>query len=193
MRSFRLALPLSLVLLTACVTTTDRVDGLDMTKTNVTAQAHIREQVNEMRFMHDQELMQRMVQLARLGEDATPAVVEGTKSDDWLVRLSCHWVLYAMGDRRNIPAIQAGLADPVPAVRYQAASALVKLGDARGFRALVDGLADSDLQSRFKCFQALREATGKDFGYRHDGAPEERRQAVGRWLDWLDGIKSSAL
>ena len=189
MRSVHLALTLVLAALAGC-TTTDSRSGVDMSQPNLTSEKHIRQQVDEMRYMHDQELQQRMVQIARLGEDAVPAVVEGTKSDDWLVRMSCHWVLYAMGDRRNIPAIEAGLKDPVPVVRYQAASALVHLGDGRGFKTLVEGLADSDLQTRFKCFQALRQATGKDFGYRHDGAPEERRQAVGRWLDWLDGLKS---
>ncbi|MCE9636638.1 MAG: HEAT repeat domain-containing protein [Planctomycetes bacterium] len=187
-------LSVALVALAAgCATTRSGDDGVDVSRGNATTSALLRQQVEEMRFMHQQELLSRMQYLASMGEDASPAVCDGAKSDDWLVRSSCMWVLGAIGDRRNVEVVASGLHDKVPVVRYQAASTLARLGDGRGFPVLVEGLADSDLQSRYKCFQALKTTTGQDFGYQHDGAPDERRQAVGRWLDWLDGIKSSAL
>lgn len=182
----------ALLLLPACVTVEER-PGVSMSERSGTATAQLRSQVDEMRYLHGQELMERMHWFATLGDDATEVVCEGTKSDDWLVRASCLWVLGAIGDRRNVPAAFDAIDDPVSVVRYQAASTLVKLGDGRGFRTLVDGLADGDLQNRYKCFQALKLATGRDFGYRHDAVPDERRQAVTRWMDWLDGIQASAL
>ena len=98
-----------------------------------------------------------------------------------------------MGDRRNIPPLRELLDDRVPAVRYQAAASLVELGDASGFPVLVEGLSDPEIQARYKCFEALRDATGNDFGYEHDASPEMRRAAVVRWNDWLDGVRASAL
>jgi hypothetical protein len=192
MRFTRLALPLVVLLAAAC-TTTSSDGGVDVSGGNEIAETHLRQQVDEMRYMHDQELLQRMYSLARRGNDASPAVVEGTRSDDWLVRMSCVWILGAIGDRRNIPAVHTCLSDKVPEVRYEAAATLVKLGDGRGFPVLVDGLSDGDLRNRFKSFQVLRTATGKDFGYRHDAPPDERRQATVLWRDWLATLGPSAL
>lgn len=168
-------------------------DGSGLSRGDSLASRGIGIKVDEMRYMHGQELLARMNELSALGQDAAPHVAAGTKSDDALVRGSCHWVLGAMGDRTNIPTITKGLDDAVPSVRYQAAASLVRLGDSRGFPALVEGLSDRELPSRFKCFQALRNATGQDFGYQHDASPEERGQAVARWRDWLDGVRASAL
>lgn len=179
------------IVLTAGCASTDRV-GVDV-RENGAQSARVRQQVDEMALLHGQELLQRMTYLASMGDDAVPALAAGAASEDWLVRSSCMWVFERMGDRRHLPIVAQRLDDPVPVVRYQAASTLVKLGDQRGLRVLVEGLADGDLQNRYKCFQALRAGTGKDFGYRHDAAPDERRQAVSRWLDWLDGVGASAL
>ena len=193
MRFRRLVVPLTVLVAAACSTTTSSGGGADVSGGNQIAEAHLRQQVDEMRYMHDQELLQRMVSLSRRGADAVPAVTEGTKSDDWLVRMSCIWILGAMGDRRNIPAVHDRLDDQIPEVRYEAAATLVKLGDGRGFPVLVDGLSDGDLRNRYKSFQVLRNTTGKDFGYRHDAPPEERRQAAMRWTDWLATLGPSAL
>ncbi len=73
------------------------------------------------------------------------------------------------------------------------AASLVELGDASGFPVLVEGLTDGELQNRYKCFEALRDATGNEFGYEHDAAPALRRAAVARWSDWLEGLSASAL
>ena len=143
--------------------------------------------------MRGQELLSRMTYLAGLGEEVVPELRESITSDDWLVRASVVWILGAIGDRRNIPLIQERLEDKNAAVRYQTAATLAKLGDRSGYALLVDGLADQDITVRYKCFQALKQVTGQDFGYAHDADPEDRRRAVARWLDWLDGIRASAL
>ncbi|MCG3135235.1 MAG: hypothetical protein HMLKMBBP_02753 [Planctomycetes bacterium] len=188
------ALVLSAVVLAAsgCTSTSD-APGVPLASGNATTARHLRERIEEMRYMHGQELLARMDEFVRLRDDAVPALREAAGSDDWLVRSSVMWILGAMADRRNIDAIHGALGDPVPAVRYQSASSLVKLGDPRGFPVLVTGLSDPQIDVRYKCFQSLKAVTGQDFGYRHDADPVERRDAVARWLDWLDTVKTSAL
>ena len=195
MRATRtLLLALCLAALTGCVSVeTGPNRGVDVSQGSAKRAELYREQVEEMRYMRNQELMSRIGYLVRSGEDAAPAVREGTKSDDWLVRSSSVYILGQMGDRRNIPALHACLGDASDVVRYQAAASLVTLGDPRGFPTLVEGLADPDLQQRFKCFQILKSATGQDFGYRHDGTPDDRRLALARWNDWLASVRASAL
>lgn len=192
MRRFAV-LVVALLSLAACVTEDDGRKGVAFREVNATTRAHQLEQIDEMRYMRGQELLSRMSYLASLGEDVGPELRESASSDDWLVRSSVMWIFGAMGDRRNIPVVRERLTDENSTVRYQAAATLVKLGDASGFPVLVDGLADDDITARYKCFQALKGSTGRDFGYAHDGPPEERRQAVARWLDWLDGVRASAL
>lgn len=192
MRRLALALPLAVLLLGACSTTTSGT-GVSLEGASTSRQEMVRRQVAEMKYLHGEVLLTRMQSLASMGVEAVPALTEGASSEDWLVRSSCMWIFGVMGDRQHVPVVAARLTDESAVVRYEAATSLVKLGDSRGFRTLVDGLADEDLRNRYKCFRTLRQATGRDFGYRHDGEPQERRQAVGRWLDWVDGISPSAL
>jgi len=187
------ALVLALTALPACVTEYDGRAGVPVGDVNSTSTTHRREQIEEMRYMRGQELLSRMSYLAGLGEEVVPQLRESVTSDDWLVRSSVVWILGAIGDRRNIPLIQERLTDENKNVRYQAAATLAGLGDRSGYPLLVDGLADPDITVRYKCFQALKRVTGQDFGYAHDGEPEDRKRAVVRWLDWLDGIRASAL
>lgn len=184
---------LLLASLPACVTEYDNSPGVSFRDGNATTRKHYHDQIEEMRYMRGQELLSRMNYLLSLGADVAPELQECSNSDDWLVRSSVMWIFGALGDRRNLPYVQARLTDANSTVRYQAAATLVKLGDPQGFPLLVEGLADDEITTRFKCFQALKTATGRDFGYAHDGAPDERRQAVARWLDWLDGVRASAL
>ena len=86
----------------------------------------------------------------------------------------------ATGDRRYIEDLRPMLTDETPGVRYQAASSLVELGDNTGFPVLVAGLADGDIRNRYKCFEELQRATGQDFGYQHDAAPETRHASTRR-------------
>jgi len=165
-----------------------RMDGGD-----VILEAEIERRVSEIPFLHGVQLVHNLERLARIGEPAVPHLVEALRDERPAVRSSVAWTLGVMGDRRRIPALQEVLDDRVGFVRYEAASSLVELGDSSGFPVLVEGLASSRIDDRYKCFEALREVTGQDFGYRHDAAPPMRKAAVARWLDWLEGIEASAL
>jgi hypothetical protein len=191
----RLALilaPTLLPLLAACTTTTTK-DGVDGSHKNAIVAEEVHRRVAELRFLHGDELLHSMARLVAFGDVASEDIRAGAKSDDWLTRASLAWVMGSSGDRRYIPDLRPMLADKEAGVRFEAASALVELGDGAGFQVLVEGLADADIRNRYKCFESLRRATGQDFGYRHDAAPEDRRASVARWVDWLQGLHASAL
>ncbi len=194
MRLARVLVPAVLALLAVLVSgcaSTPATTG--PARPNGIVQEEVDRRVGEIRFLHGRELLDNLVALVHMGDLAVPTLLEATKSKDWLTRSSVAWVFGAMGDRRNIPGLRALLEDPVAEVRYQSAASLVDLGDGAGFQVLVHGLADGDLHNRYKCFEALKRATGQHFGYAHDDAPGVRRVAVARWLDWLDGVRASAL
>jgi len=178
--------------LAACQTTTFK-DGVEANQTNAIVQSEIDRRIGELRYLHGNELLSSMTRLATMGDEAAPKLRAGAHSEDWLTRASIAWIMGASTDRRFVPDLRAMLADSTPGVSYEAASSLVELGDSAGFPVLVDGLADGDIKNRYKCFEELRRATGRDFGYQHDGAPDTRRAAVARWLEWLDTIHASAL
>jgi HEAT repeat protein len=192
MRSVHALALSALLTLAACQTTTLK-DGVDASHTNQIVQSEIDRRINELRFLHGPELLESMNRLSKMGDQAAPKIRAGARSEDWLTRASLAWVMGASGDRRYIPDLRAMIEDPTDGVRYEAAASLVELGDNAGFPVLVSGLADGDIRNRYKCFEGLKRATGQDFGYQHDAAPETRRVAVARWLDWLESIRASAL
>jgi HEAT repeat protein len=192
MRRLRTLALVSLVALAACQTTTQKA-GVEGNKKNEIVAAEIDRRIDELRYLHGSDLLQSMTRLVAIGDPARESIRAGAKSDDWLTRASLAWVMGATSDRRYIDDLRGMLADQVSGVRYEAAAALVTLGDSSGFAVLVAGLSDADIRARYKCFESLKRATGQDFGYRHDAAPETRRVAVTRWADWLEGLRANAL
>jgi hypothetical protein len=191
MRAILLVVP-ALLCLAGCQSSTTKV-GVDGGRKNAIVEGEVERRIAELRFQRGAELLNSMTRLVEIGEPAREQIRAGAKSEDWLTRSSLAWVMGASSDRRYIPDLRELLADPVPGVRYETAAALVELGDSSGFSVLVDGLSDGDIRNRYKCFESLRRATGQDFGYQHDAAPDTRRVAVARWLDWLEGLRASAL
>jgi hypothetical protein len=192
MRRLRAFALVSLVALAACQSTTQK-NGVEGNKRNEIVAGEVDRRIAELRYLHGNELLQSMTRLVAIGEPARESIRAGAKSDDWLTRASLAWVMGASADRRYIEDLRDMLRDSVPGVRYESAAALVSLGDSSGFAVLVDGLADADIRNRYKCFESLKRATGQDFGYRHDAAPETRRVAVTRWVDWLESLRANAL
>jgi len=193
MRRLRVLALVSLVSLAACQSTTQKGGGVEGNKKNQIVAAEVDRRISELRYLHGNDLLQSMTRLVAIGEPARESIIAAAKADDWLTRASIAWVMGASSDRRYIDDLRALLPDSVAGVRYEAASALVTLGDSSGFAVLVDGLGDGDIRNRYKCFESLKRATGQDFGYRHDAAPETRRVAVTRWVDWLEGLRANAL
>ena len=189
----RVALVLLLGLAAAACTSTVEEHGVDTGRDNELMNGEVERKVAELRYLHGNELLDSMTYLAKLGDSGIPAIREGAHSDDWLTRSSIAWVMGSTADRRYIPDLNHLLDDRVKGVRYEAAASLVELGDSAGFAVLVDGLSDDEVRNRYKCFESLRRATGRDFGYQHDASEATRTPAVARWKDWLAGVKASAL
>ena len=189
----RLAALFLLGLAAAGCSSTTTVEGVDAKAENSITKSEVDRRVAELRYLHGNELLNTLTYLVNLGDTAMPAIRAGARSDDWLTRASLAWVMGESRDRRYIPDLRKMTEDPVTGVRYEAAAALVELGDNAGFPALVAGLSDADVRHRYKCFESLRRATGRDFGYQHDGTEAARGEAIARWKEWLAGIRASAL
>jgi HEAT repeat protein len=189
----RLAALLLLGVAAAGCYSTSSGEGVDAKPENSITKTEVERRVSELRYLHGNELLNSLTYLVNLGDNALPAIRAGARSDDWLTRASIAWVMGESRDRRYIPDLRHLLDDKVTGVRYESGAALVELGDNAGFPALVEGLSDADVRNRYKCFEALRRATGRDFGYQHDGSESARGEAVARWKDWLAGVRASAL
>lgn len=178
-----------LAALPGCVSVDDEQD----LENNAIVDLEIDRRIGELKYMRGRELLQNQQRLAQMRDLAYPHLREALRSDDPMTRASVIYVFELVMDRRNLEYVRPLLRDSVPFVRYQAASTVVEMGDPAGFQTLVHGLRDENIRWRYKCFEALRLATGQDFGYRHDADPATRESAVERWNEWLGQVRASAL
>jgi len=169
------------------------VDQQQDLRNNELVDMELDQRIGELKYMKGVELMRNQSRLAQMRDVAYPKLREALRSPDAHTRASIVYVFELVGDRRNLDFIRPLIDDEVAAVRYLAGSTLVEMGDPAGFEALVGGLNDGNIRWRFKCFEALRTATGQDFGYRHDAAGATRNAAIERWQDWLGEVRASAL
>lgn len=72
-----------------------------------------------------------------------------------------------------------------PAVRAAAAADVPAANDPTLWPLLVDRLSDDAPEVRMVAAEALRRATGQDFGYRHYEPTVERDKAIRAWRNWL--------
>ena len=72
-----------------------------------------------------------------------------------------------------------------PAVRVQAIKWAGENGLQEAAPLLVDRLDEQDASIRFFAILALERLTGQTLGYEYAGSASSRRQAVGRWREWL--------
>lgn len=176
-------IPLTLVALTGCMTTS----GSDQpyAKANSVVAAEISRRVSDIQFQHRTELLDNLMWLAQSGEQAIPYLLEAVQHQEPKVRANAAWVLGRIKDRRVIPELQTAVNDSNPTVRLEVARTLVGLGDIKYAPALIEGL-DSDRPAvRYNCHQALKDASGRDFGYDHLAeSATDRQRAVLRWRQW---------
>jgi hypothetical protein len=176
-------IPLILAALTGCATTTGSEDTYS--KANSVVAAEIGRRIEDIRYLHRQDLLDNLMWLAQAGEQAIPYLVKGLRHEDAKVRANSAWVLGRIKDRRVIPDLQMAASDENPTVRLEIARTLVTLGDLKHAPVLIEGL-DSDRPAvRYNCHQALKDATNRDFGYDHLAENVgERQRAVLRWRQW---------
>ena len=145
----------------------------------------IQERLAQVPYQHGEELLNNMLWLTQLGEQAIPYLAKALDSNVPKQRSSAAWILGRIGDRRAIPMLQRVKNDRNQIVRLEVARSLLMLGDWGEVGQLIHGL-DSELQVvRYLCYEALTSVTGKSFGYDHRASdPVDREVALGKWQDW---------
>jgi hypothetical protein len=175
--------PVALLLLGSCGTAT-RKDS-EFAKPNSLMADEIRSRVDNINYLHREQLVDNLLWLAQSGEQAIPSLLDGLQSGAPKVRSNCAWVLGQIGDRRVIPHLQKLVTDSHETVRLEAARTLVVLGDMKHAPMLIEGLDSERVQVRYLCHEALKDSTGRDFGYNHVAEDVgQRQQAVLKWRQW---------
>jgi len=167
----------------ACSTTSSTENPYQ--QPNSLMNVEIARRVEQIPYQHRDELLQNLMWMVQTGEQTTPAMLEALRHENPKVRCSAAWVLGRMRDHRTIPNLQSATRDSDPTVRLEVARTLVLLGDLAWSPTLIEGLDSDKKEVRYMCHEALRTATGHDFGYDHMNSNEtELRVSVLRWRQW---------
>ncbi len=154
-------------------------------KPNELMAREIDNRISQIPFQQREELFNNLLWLAQTGEQAIPSLLTALEHNNAKVRSNALWVLGRIRDRRAIPQMQPLVQDQDSTVRLEAARTLVLMGDLQHTPSLIDGLDSDRVQVRYLCHEALRQATGREFGYDHlaDNLAS-RNQATYRWRKW---------
>ena len=55
---------------------------------------------------------------------------------------------------------------------------------------LVEQLSSNDPAARLLAIRSLERLTGETFGYEHAGPEWARREAIGRWVSYVEGLEA---
>lgn len=169
----------------AACSTTNSASESPFQQPNSLMTEEISRRVEQIPYQHRDELLQNLLWLAQTGEQTIPALLEGLQHENPKVRSSAAWVLGRIADRRTIPDMQRAMRDSDSTVRMECARTLVVLGDLVHSPALIEGLDSDRKEVRYMCHEALKTATGHDFGYDHlNQNANELQLSVLRWRQW---------
>jgi len=170
--------------LASCSTTTSN-EVSPYQQPNQLMGAEINQRIEQIPYQHREELVQNLLWLAQTGEQTIPALIQGLNNENPKVRSSCCWVLGRLRDRRTVPNLQRLTSDSETSVRMEASRSLVLMGDIEQAPKLIEGLDSERKEVRYMCHEALKSATGHDFGYDHLNQNQQELQvAVLRWRQW---------
>ncbi|MEE9395097.1 MAG: HEAT repeat domain-containing protein [Planctomycetota bacterium] len=134
-------------------------------------------------------LLREIQFLVKIRELAVPQIVERIPESAPRTQAS---MLYVLGFARSGPAgetLVRYLDDEDNVVRYEAAAGLLHHGDMAAIPVLMNFLEAKDKPFRYKAVQALRQGTGKNFGYEFSAPAATRHAALQRWQSWWEGEK----
>ena len=172
-----------LIALTACSTTESTVSPYQ--QPNQLMSTEINQRIDQIPYQHRDELVQNLLWLSQTGEQTIPALLTVLNNENPNVRSSCAWVLGRLRDRRTAPVLQRLVNDAETSVRMEACRSLVLMGDLQQSPKLIEGLDSDRKEVRYMCHEALKTATGHDFGYDHLNQNQQELQlAVLRWRQW---------
>lgn len=169
--------------LASCSTTEHTVSPYQ--QPNALMETEINQRIDQIPFQHREELVQNLLWLSQTGEQTIPALLKGLKHENAKVRSSCCWVLGRLRDRRTVNDLRSLVSDDQTRVRLEAARTLVLMGDLDQSPSLIEGLDSERKEVRYMCHEALKSATGHDFGYDHlNENQRDMQMAVLRWRQW---------
>jgi HEAT repeat protein len=84
------------------------------------------------------------------------------------------------------PATEGGFDSANPAARLYAIEQAAREGDRSAVTHLVELLDSDDPAVRWMSIVALERLTGQTHGYHHYDPPQERREAVMRWVQYVE-------
>lgn len=182
-----------LIAFAACTTTTVKPAESPYLQPNSLMSGEISRRVEQIPYQHRDELLQNLMWLAQTGEQTIPTLLKGMQHENPKVRSSCAWVLGRINDRRVIPDLQPCMKDKDATVRMEVARTLVLMGDLAWSPTLIEGLDSDRKEVRYLCHEALKGATGHDFGYDHLSDKKDQMQvAVLRWRQWWSEYSGDA-
>ncbi|GAB4150233.1 MAG: hypothetical protein Fur0037_18730 [Planctomycetota bacterium] len=183
-----------LSLLAGCTTGSPKKAESPFVKPNSLMAEEIENRISNIPYQHREELLMNLQWLAQQGETAIPALLRGLKNDDAKTRSSCAWTLGRIADRRVIPELQKCIYDESETVRLEVARQLLLLGDYSTAPTLIEGLDSERKEVRYLCHEALKSATGRDFGFDHLSEDETARTtAILGWRQWWSDYSGDAL
>ena len=181
----------SAVLAVACSSSRKKVEYAELA--SPIARQKLESRIAKIKYQRGVILITNLERIAAYAEAAIPYCLDGLKSEEPMTRMGCAWVLGRVGDTRTMLALENTLGDDVDFVRYEAAASLGGMGSKAGYPVLVRGLEDERVDFRFRCFEALKNFTGHDFGYEFNAAPEAREVSLQKWDAWLERVESEEL
>lgn len=169
--------------LASCSTTEHTVSPYQ--QPNELMSTEINQRIDQIPFQHREELVQNLLWLSQTGEQTIPALLRGLQHENPKVRSSCCWVLGRLRDRRTVENLRGLVDDSETSVGLEAARTLVLMGDLDQSPSLIEGLDSERKEVRYMCHEALKSATGHDFGYDHlNESQQDMQLAVLRWRQW---------
>ncbi|MDZ4773021.1 MAG: hypothetical protein SGI72_07785 [Planctomycetota bacterium] len=188
---FALTLPLVLLSLGSCTTTTSSLEEAagneQWLKPSPTLRAQIEDTAKRLPWTHGMERIDAISWFARVGEPAYPtllAMVQDPRHD------VAGAALAALGATRDSRLVDSLHALPLPSgadktdLVLERARTLLRLGDWQAVPQLIGGLSDERLITRALCAQALWESTHERFGYDPRAEGEERETSIQAWKAW---------
>lgn len=133
---------------------------------------------------HGAKLLRDLQWLIRMKGMATPSIVEALSDASPRVRSNLLYVLGFDPSPESSEALKSYLGDTDDATRFEAAAGLLHHGDYSATPTLIALLESNDRHMRFKAVEALRDVTGREFGYSFSQPASFRSEAVARWQSW---------
>ncbi|MEM7204669.1 MAG: HEAT repeat domain-containing protein [Planctomycetota bacterium] len=187
----RLAFPLVAFAMVACAT--QEGSSSRFSEPNALMGEEIRNRIEQIPFQHREELFHNLLWLAQAGEQAIPDLLAALRSQDTKVRSNAVWVLGQIGDRRIIPDLRRLTQDQDRTVRLETSRTLMLLGDIQRAPTLIEALDSDKVQVRYLCHEALKTATGQDFGFDHlNDDLSQRRRSVLEWREWWTSMSGDS-